>query len=41
VFDRAASRVRDALGEDLDEVLDALDRLVEGLRDALAENTSS
>ena len=40
-FDRAATRVRDALGEDLDEVLDALDRLVEGLRVALGESAIS
>ena len=40
-FGRAVGRVRDALGDDLDDVLDALDRLVEVLRAVLAANTSS
>ena len=40
-FRRAVARVRDGLGGDLDEVLDALDRLVETLRDAVAETTTS
>lgn len=40
-FARAASRVREALGDDLDGVLDALERLVEVLRAALANDASS
>jgi DNA-binding MarR family transcriptional regulator len=40
-FARAATRLRAALGDELDGVLDALDRLVEVLRATLAEDTSS
>ncbi len=40
-FARAASRVREALGDDLDQVLDALERLVGVLRAALAKDTTS
>jgi DNA-binding MarR family transcriptional regulator len=40
-FRRAVRRVRGELGDDLDEVLDGLDRLVAALRTVLAEGTSS
>jgi DNA-binding MarR family transcriptional regulator len=40
-FTRAALGLRGALGDDLDGVLDALDRLVEALRATLAEDTRS
>ena len=40
-FRRAVGRVRAALGDDLDEVLNGLDRLVAALRTTLAEDTKS
>ena len=40
-FRRALERVRDELGEDLDDVLSGLERLVEALRIAVAETTTS
>jgi DNA-binding MarR family transcriptional regulator len=40
-FSRAVRRVRGELGDDLDDVLDGLDRLVAALRTVLAEGTSS
>ena len=40
-FRRAVGRVRAALGDDLDEVLNGLDRLVAALRATLAEDTKS
>ena len=40
-FRRAVGRVRSALGDDLDDVLTGLDRLVAALRSVLAEDTKS
>lgn len=40
-FRRAVGRIRSELGEDLDDVLNGLDKLVAALRAVLAENTKS